>query len=79
MAYKKYLFFFFPIQNLCLAFKQWKIIHACYSCFRPGTNFKDMTNGSHSLKVAMSGIRHKNFEENLLSKKTVKFGLLQTK
>lgn len=48
-----------------------------FSCFRPGTDFKDVTIGSHSLKFSVSSIRYKDFEGNLLPKKTVINGLLQ--
>ena len=48
-----------------------------FSCFRPGTDFKDMTIGSHSLKFSVSSIRYKDLEGNLLPKKTVINGLLQ--
>lgn len=32
-----------------------------FFCFRPGTDFKDVITGSHSLKLAMSSIRYKDF------------------
>lgn len=50
--------------------------YTCFSYFRPEVTFKGLTTKAHSLKYTMSGIGYKDFERDLLLKRTVILGLL---